>query len=291
MKIKQFLHDLLRRTFQIPNKKVLTSIINHRPQSRIDIVVKPAEMTELLAHVTRSWELLGQQKPHFSVLTSKNFLPDNFKKHEERFWNSGDHDLRLIDDLCASADLKLDGLNKCLELGCGVGRVTVKLASRFQKVIALDISKPHIELAKEHADKLKIDNINFQLADMDLFNNLPEFDFLYSRIVLQHNTPPIMAFLLEKLLARLKPGGIAIFQIPTYMQGYTFKIKDYLREANPQMEMHALPQSEVLQRIDEADCRVKHIRETGDIGNYGQWISNVFVVTKHESKNLMKAVN
>jgi len=38
----------------------------------------------------------------------------------------------------------------CLEIGCGVGRITVQLASYFNEVHALDISDKMIEYAKRH---------------------------------------------------------------------------------------------------------------------------------------------
>jgi hypothetical protein len=43
---------------------------------------------------------------------------------------------------------------------------------------------------------------------------------VFSVITLQHNPPPIMAWLLSQLLGCLNPGGVAYLQIPSYRSGY-----------------------------------------------------------------------
>ena len=37
-----------------------------------------------------------------------------------------------------------------------------------------------------------------------------------------------MAFILRRALACLAPGGLAVFQVPTYVRGYRFAVADYL---------------------------------------------------------------
>ena len=73
---------------------------------------------------------------------------------------------------------------------------------------------------------------------------------------------------------------MAIFQIPVYMRDYTFVVETYLSEVEPQMEMHCLPQAEIFNLIHAVGGQVMQVRETGDIGNYGSWVSNMFVVIK-----------
>lgn len=55
---------------------------------------------------------------------------------------------------------------------------------------------------------------------------LEAFDLWSSRVVLQHNPPPIVAAILRKMLWRQNPGGLAIFQLPTYRRDYNFKISE-----------------------------------------------------------------
>ena len=53
------------------------------------------------------------------------------------------------------------------------------------------------------------------------------FGFWFSYIVLQRYTAPIIALLVNRLFAQLAPGGVAIFQLATYVPGY--KIGNRLR--------------------------------------------------------------
>jgi hypothetical protein len=78
----------------------------------------------------------------------------------------------------------------------------------------------------------------------------------------------------------LRAGGIAIFQVPTYQQGYTFRVKEYLaRPPTLDMEMHYIPQDVVFALIAEWHCKVLEVREDGWIGR-GHSISNTFVVQR-----------
>ena len=103
----------------------------------------------------------------------------------------------------------------CIEFGCGVGRVSVPLASLFKRVHALDISKTHLAMAERRASEAGVNNVEFILVDREILGSLPSADSVYSRLVLQHNPPPIIALLLQCLLKTLKVGEIAIIQIPT----------------------------------------------------------------------------
>jgi hypothetical protein len=90
-----------------------------------------------------------------------------------------------------------------------------------------------------------------------------------------------MRDLVQTALAALSPGGIAIFQMPTYAPGYQFRIAEYLaRDSVLDMEMHCLPQAVIFELISAAGCELLEVREDGSIGRVGQWISNTFVVRR-----------
>ena len=103
---------------------------------------------------------------------------------------------------------------------------------------------------------------------------------LYSRIVLQHNPPPVIAFILARLLGRLAPGGAAFVQVPVWIPNYRFDVADYLAglETGP-MEMHALPQRELLSIVRNAGCQVRELRED-PLGPQFGGISNALVLEK-----------
>jgi SAM-dependent methyltransferase len=161
----------------------------------------------------------------------------------------------------------------CLELGCGVGRVTGFLAKRFDHVIAFDISQGNLDLAREHLSESGIRNVDLvllrDLADIEQNKN---FDFFYSVIVLQHNPPPVIAKLLRIIMAKLNSGGGFLFQIPTHLKGYEFIVEKYLLSHDPVgngFEMHALPMHNVLEIIQGAGGCLKEVLADNWTGIYG----------------------
>ena len=123
-----------------------------------------------------------------------------------------------------------------------------------------------------------------ELAQLQAIVQVPQlggFDFLYSRIVLQHNPPPVMARLLTDLLGQLRPGGVALFQIPTYKSGYRFQIDDYLAQDNDTaMEMHYFPQAALFALLAEQRCQVLEVREDDAIGLSNSAVSNTVLLQK-----------
>lgn len=245
----------------------------------VECRASPAELASLIERVGAAWAKLGREQPYFSVITGEEFLSGNLTDVSiERFWGSGKDEAIEIEAILARHGLSnLSGLT-CVEYGCGLGRVTQPLATVFKQVHAYDISLPHIMLAREWA--ARYDNIDFHQVTSDIFGvDVHPCDFFYSRLVFQHNPPPVIAELIRLSLRALRPGGVAVFQVPTYATDYSFKIKDYLADNDTEnMEMHFIPQTEVIRLIAEADCRLLEIREDGSIGMLGHWISNTFIV-------------
>ncbi len=149
--------------------------------------------------------------------------------------------------------------------------------------LRLTSRRVHLALARENTNRFGRDNIYF--AHLDSFTtleqSLPVFDAFVSVIVLQHNPPPLIDWLLRTILRNLRPGGIAYFQVPTYRVNYSFKIKDYLNHALPigNMEMHVLPQYRVFEILHRNGCRVLECREDGWTG-MDDMISNSIVAVK-----------
>ena len=236
----------------------------------------------LLTRVARLWEELGESKPHWSVLTSDEFLPDQIAKAgEASFFSSGQHDRNRLLATIARAGRELAEFKVACEFGCGLGRITNHLAENFERVIACDISRPHLRLARAHSLASGKVNITYRVSTLPQFGMTEPFDLWFSVIVLQHNPPPIMAMILRRALKLLRPGGLAIFQVPTYAPDYHFNLDDYLRSTPPLsgVEMHYLPQSALFEIVDEAGGRVVELVEDGSI-DFPRAFSNVVVVTK-----------
>lgn len=252
------------------------------PHSDIEWEVGPTAQEQLLAHVTRTWTALGVEKPHWSVLSADQFMPEKIEQNEANFYASGANDLRLILRALERHGRSPVSQNRVVEYGCGVGRVTPHLAHTFAQVTAIDISSSHLALAQQAATKAAAANAKFQLARAPDFGMVEPFDLWFSYIVLQHNPPPVIALVLRRALAMLAPGGIAIFQVPTYATGYRFSLANYL--ANPSttgtIEVHCLPQQVVYSLAAEAGCIPLETREDGAMGPPSHWLSNTFIFAK-----------
>ena len=85
----------------------------------------------------------GRTEPHFSVLSTDKYKSNNLADHSEEFYQSATLDVAKLRNSAARHGIDLSRFADCLELGCGVGRVTRKLAGLFKNVIAVDISTPH----------------------------------------------------------------------------------------------------------------------------------------------------
>jgi hypothetical protein len=81
------------------------------------------------------------------------------------------------------------------------------------------------------------------------------------------------------MFARLSPGGVAIFQVPTYVPGYRFGIVDYLSVPRTKdIEVHCFPQEAVFRIANDSRCVPLEVREDTAMGY--PWLSNTFVFRK-----------
>jgi len=235
-----------------------------------------AEISACLEKIKAAWVHLGKVTPHFSVLTHEQFKPENLPEALEDFWRSGQHEAEQVFKTLARHEFPIAG-KSCVEYGCGVGRVTLGLARGFARVDAYDISTNHLQLARQRARDSGVANVTFHECPTT-HGALEACDVFYSRIVFQHNPPPVIAELVRRALAALNAGGMAIFQVPTYFRGYSFKLKPWLQTNHPlAMQMHCLPQERIFELISQADCTLLEVREDGATACSGG-ISNTFVV-------------
>jgi SAM-dependent methyltransferase len=249
----------------------------------VQLDTSPAELSDLKDRIRDAWTYMGATCPYYSVLTGRAYQPENLDDNAlDEFWASGKREITTIQAILRRVGYDNLHAKTCVEYGCGVGRVTTALADIFAKVCAYDISPNHLQLAKERAEKSNQKNIDFRICSVEAEDdNLEECDVFYSRLVFQHNPPPIIRELIAKALGSLRAGGIAIFQVPTYAIDYSFNVRDYLvRKGQTKMEMHFFPQSAVFELVAAAQCRILEVREDNSVGQIGYWISNTFVVQR-----------
>ena len=59
------------------------------PAMHIELEVTPSQMSRLRQRIREAWTRLGEIRPHHSVLTGEQFLPENVHQSVEQFWASG----------------------------------------------------------------------------------------------------------------------------------------------------------------------------------------------------------
>jgi SAM-dependent methyltransferase len=255
------------------------------PPQAIETAADSAALRAMVAKTAAAWETVGETAPYHSVLTCDEYRPDQFAENEISFFESGKQDLELILALLHRIGRPPEGFYRCLEFGCGVGRVTAQLAATFPEVLALDISRPHLRLAQDHLAELGHTNVSFlQVTPEDLHPGTG-YDLWFSRLVLQHDPPPVTLEILNRMFTGLAARGVAIVHVPTYHNGYYFTITDYLADRLPpeNMHMHATPQKPILELAWYHGCALLDIREEG---GQSEWVTNVFVFQKAKTSPL-----
>lgn len=112
------------------------------------------------------------------------------------------------EDLLLKAGLS-PGLN-ILEIGCGTGMVSTFIAKNIApngRLIAVDISREQLSIAKNNAAVESIKNIDFIQANIEdhMTDWHEQFDMIYCRFLLSHLENLQQAS--ENLIHYLKPGG------------------------------------------------------------------------------------
>ena len=110
----------------------------------------------------------------------------------------------------------------CLDVGCGIGAVTLKMAETVGptgKVVGLDLDEGCLRLAQQEAQRLGL-NVEFRLAAANDLQESSAFDFVFGRFVLTHLREPEKA--VEKMMQAARPGGIVVVEDIEFAGHFSF---------------------------------------------------------------------
>ena len=250
------------------------------PPMSVEFDVEMAVTQKILDETRQTWVGLGHEDPYWSVLSSDEYRSDNLSsKTIENFYGSGRRTIEVVERYFARAGLGTTELQTVLDYGCGLGRLTLAAAQVFPRVIGVDISRPHLDAAKARAERVGIGNVEFTLLEsLGSFRDLPPVDLFFSFIALQHSPPPVIMASLEALLAKVNRGGYALFQVPTYRAGYSYRVGDDNAQEG-RFEMHVVPQGDIFRLADRHDFRLLEVQEDGMAGVW-EFMSNTFFMQK-----------
>lgn len=241
-----------------------------KEEETLTLLISDIEKDEIFKNQRNVWKILGEQEPYWSVLVDEYYKRENLDKNISRFEQSGLHNVKKIIGAFSRSGIKIETLKKMqvLELGCGVGRVTVFLSKIFRTVYAVDISNYHLDILKE---RLIIENLDNIIAiEMNKLNSdisdVSSYNFFYSELTLQHNSPPIQNLLLDQHLKNLQPEGLFYFQTVTHIPGYSFWIKDYLKSRRTEMEIHMMNMKQIFAILESNSCKLYGVYRDSSTG-------------------------
>lgn len=161
-----------------------------------------------------AWDALAARDPAWAVLGAAR------SDDVERIRQLGRDDLGHVLGRLDALGLPY-GRDAALDVGCGIGRVTGALAERFARVVGVDVSQGMLA----HAATTWGDPAPYELVLVDGRSLAPladgTFDLVYSRLVLQHAPGARVALgLVEEIVRVLRPGGVAVFQLPSAMAAW-----------------------------------------------------------------------
>lgn len=98
--------------------------------------------------------------------------------------------------------------DKVLDLGCGFGDTTQWLAGlsgESGEAVGVDVSEPFIETARKEAEEAGVENVRFEVCDVQVTEFGETFDYAFSRMGIMFFANPVQA--LRNVRVALAPGG------------------------------------------------------------------------------------
>jgi SAM-dependent methyltransferase len=177
-----------------------------------------------------SWERFAELDPYLYILT-------DMKRTDPRvFWKSGEQLVR--DELLPVVQSHDVGTGVALELGCGIGRLALPLASHFRQVLGVDIARGMVQRATSFAKDNGIENVVFaSISGPEDFlqqtgKHSGNCNFLYSLLVFQHIPDfSVIEGYLHVIRTLLHKRGIAYLQFDTRPATALYRLKTGLPDS------------------------------------------------------------
>ena len=234
------------------------------------------------------WEHFGREHPYYAVLVDERYRGRSLGEaaHADFFATGEAHVARLCEQFAAllGAPVKL---GRVLDLGCGVGRLTLPLARRATEAVGVDIAEPLLVEARKNAARLGVTNATFVRSDAALSRVEGSFDAVHSYITFQHIHPRAGIRLMARMLTSLAPGGIGMLhttfrrRAPLYRKAGNW-VRDRSRAVNgivnriqgreagePFIPMHNYDRRAVVRLLADHGCTLLLELETDHGGHLG----------------------
>jgi 2-polyprenyl-3-methyl-5-hydroxy-6-metoxy-1,4-benzoquinol methylase len=127
-----------------------------------------------------AWERFAQESAEYYILTESGFTPGHVDV--DRFFALGERDAESI---IAQVRPWLRGSATAVDIGCGVGRLSIPMAKRFERVVAIDVSPTMLARCGENCAARGIENVT-PLHATEAAGQRLAADLVFSHLVLQH---------------------------------------------------------------------------------------------------------
>lgn len=169
----------------------------------------------MLTHKSdKAWEQLGTIEPYYGVLASNEYCQTHLDQQAvAKFFESG---RSYIDFVLRTVRTHLDPAfrpTKALDFGCGVGRLTIPLATVCDAVTGVDVSQSMLQEAENNCRLRGVTNVELITSDDHLQMVAGEFDFINSYVVFQHIIPKRGEIIIKRLIELLREDGVAVLHV------------------------------------------------------------------------------
>lgn len=115
---------------------------------------------------------------------------------------------------------KIPKCNSILDLACGTGMLTFRIAEKFfdSRIIGIDVTESYLNVARKKLNPNQ--KISFLLCDAEKMDLTTKFDCIVSSYIPKYCLPSV---LIENCLNHLNPGGTIILHDFTYPQNMVVK--------------------------------------------------------------------
>ncbi len=149
------------------------------------------------------WERFAQDDPRFFIWGVGT---------PEEFFASGEKDSALLFDQVSS---EVPNHNLVIEVGAGVGRLLIPMASRFRQALAVDVSATMLDHLRANCEAMGVSNVETALVS-EPWEAGRQADFVYSWTVFQHiESMDEISRIVKKIATALTPTGRAVLHFDT----------------------------------------------------------------------------
>lgn len=172
----------------------------------------PSSSRRLRDRAGQDWDELAELDPFWAILGSRARDADF---DLDGFFASGEAELAVALGTAATFGAPA-AFGRALDFGCGLGRLVRAMSARFEECVGTDVSVRMVERARAlNADR---PNCTFAVGHGPELGYEPgSFDFVYSRLVLQHLPRAAAGRAVAELVRVARPGGLVVFQVPWHL--------------------------------------------------------------------------